>query len=187
MDLPMLKTPRLLLRPFAPEDLPALFELLRDEEVNRFLPWFPVKTPDETRLFYRQRFARFAWALCLKEDNVPIGYISVGEEAPYDFGYALSRAHWGRGLMTEAARAAVGELERLGLPYLTATHDRNNPQSGRVMQKTGMIYRYSYEEQWQPKDFPVIFRMYQRNFTADGNFVYTGYQDEHPHHFVERI
>ena len=52
-------------------------------------------------------------------------------------------------------------MKKDGLPYITATHDRNNPRSGNVMQKVGMEYCYSYEEQWQPKDFPVVFRMYQ--------------------------
>ena len=47
--------------------------------------------------------------------------------------------------------------------YITATHDVNNPRSGRVMQAIGMRYCYSYEELWQPKNFPVIFRMYQLN------------------------
>ena len=31
------------------------------------------------------------------------------------------------------------------------------------MKRIGMSYRYSYKELWQPKNFPVIFRMYQLN------------------------
>ena len=34
------------------------------------------------------------------------------------------------------------------------------------MRKLGMTYRYSYEELWQPKNFPVIFRMYQLNLNG---------------------
>lgn len=30
-----------------------------------------------------------------------------------------------------------------------------------------MSYQYSYEELWQPKNFPVTFRMYQLNLSAD--------------------
>ena len=40
------------------------------------------------------------------------------------------------------------------------------------MQKLGMKYCYSYEEHWQPKNFPVVFRMYQLNFNEDDTFVY---------------
>ena len=43
MDTRRLETDRLLLRPFGPADLEALYLLLRDEEVNAFLPWFPGK------------------------------------------------------------------------------------------------------------------------------------------------
>ena len=39
---PRLITPRLVLRRFAPEDLPAMLAIWGDRrEVNTFLPWFP--------------------------------------------------------------------------------------------------------------------------------------------------
>lgn len=52
-----LETERLLLRRFTENDLNAFFEIFRDEEVNRFLPWFPVKTMEKARAFYEKRFA----------------------------------------------------------------------------------------------------------------------------------
>ena len=64
---------------------------------------------------------------------------------------------------------------------------RNNPRSGNVMRKLGMTYRYSYEELWQPKNFPVIFRMYQLNLNGDNEFVYRKYWDEATNHFVEDL
>lgn len=76
------------------------------------------------------------------------------------------------GIMTEACRALIWKLKTTDLPYITATHDRKNPGSGRVMEKIGMNYQYSYEEQWQPKDILVVFRMYQLNFDADQDRVY---------------
>ena len=54
-NTPRLETPRLILRRFVPEDAPALWELLRDREVNRFLPWFPVETLAEAEKFLRER------------------------------------------------------------------------------------------------------------------------------------
>lgn len=45
------------------------------------------------------------------------------------------------------------------------------------MQKVGMTYRYSYKEQWQPKNLPVIFRMYQLNLNGNNDFVYKKYWD----------
>lgn len=40
----------------------------------------------------------------------------------------------GRGYMTEAAAAVVERLRADGLPFLTATHDADNPKSGAVME-----------------------------------------------------
>ena len=37
-----LTTERLVLRRFTAEDADAVFTLLRDREVNTFLPWFPI-------------------------------------------------------------------------------------------------------------------------------------------------
>lgn len=47
MNTPILKTERLILRKFTEADIEALFLILKDEEVNRFLPWYPVKNMPE--------------------------------------------------------------------------------------------------------------------------------------------
>lgn len=194
MNTPRLETPRLVLRKFTENDLEALFLLLRDEEVNTFLPWFPVKNEEETRAFYEERFAAhyakeqsYAYAVCLKADDVPIGYIKAETDDSHDFGYALRKEYWGRGFITEAGRALIGQLKKDGVPYITATHDAQNPRSGAVMRRLGMKYRYSYEEQWQPKDYPVIFRMYQMNFDGQEDRIYRKYWNLYEKHFVETL
>ena len=103
----------------------------------------------------------------------------------YDFGYALRKEFWHKGLVTEASRAVVAQLMKDGVPYITATHDKNNPRSGGVMKQLGMKYQYSYEEQWQPKNIPVIFRMYQLNLDGDQTRVYRKYWDHSVVHFIE--
>ena len=194
MNSPLLETERLILRKFSDCDMEALFLILKDEEVNRFLPWYPVKNMEETEKFYRERYVSkytqpqgYAYAICLKEDDFPIGYIKVDMEEHHDFGYGLRKEFWHKGLVTEAGKAVVEQVRKDGLPYITATHDRNNPRSGNVMQKVGMIYCYSYEEQWQPKNFPVIFRMYQLNFRENDSFVYQKYWNESAKPFVEQL
>lgn len=178
MNTPTLETERLILRKFTRQDMEALYLILKDEEVNKFLPWYPVKNIEETEKFYEERYALkytqpqgYAYAICLKEDNFPIGYIKVDMEEHHDFGYGLRKEFWHRGIVTEAGKAVVEQVKKDGLPYITATHDRNNPRSGNVMKKVGMKYCYSYEEQWQPKDFLVIFRMYQLNFNDNTDFA----------------
>ena len=182
-----LETKRLLLRPFGPADLEALYLLLRDEEVNTFLPWFPVRDLDETARFYQERFLGrpYSLAICQKGDGIPVGYIKADMEDSHDFGYALLREFWHLGIVTEAGRALVDRLREDHVPYITATHDKNNPRSGGVMRQLGMRYCYSYVEQWQPKDFPVTFRMYQLNLDGREDRVYSGYWDLHETHFVE--
>ena len=39
MNTPALETERLILRKFTEKDMEALFLILKDEEVNQFLPW----------------------------------------------------------------------------------------------------------------------------------------------------
>lgn len=194
MNTPILETERLILRKFTEEDIDALFFILKEEEVNRFLPWYPMKNIEETKRFYEERYVTnygrsqaYAYAICLKSDNFPIGYININTEEPHDFGYGLRKEFWRHGIVTEAAKTVVEQVKKDGISYITATHDRNNPRSGNVMQKVGMKYCYSYEEQWQPKDFLVVFRMYQLNFRENDDFVYTKYWDKYENHFFEEI
>ena len=192
MNTPTLETERLILRKFTEQDLGAFYHIYSDQEVNRFLPWFPLKNMDEARRFFEERYAAkyaqpqaYAYAICLKRDNVPIGYIKVDMEEHHDFGYGLRKDFWHRGIVTEAARAVVEQVKKDGLDYITATHDRDNPRSGGVMRNIGMRYRYSYEEQWQPKDILVTFRMYQLNLDGREDRVYRHYWDTSAVHFVE--
>lgn len=84
----------------------------------------------------------------------------------------------------EAAKAVLAQMKRDGMTYARATHDEKNPASGRVMEKIGMKYRYSYREQWQPKNIPVIFRMYQINLDGKDDRVYRAYWERYPEHFI---
>lgn len=189
-NTPPLTTPRLLLRRFTPDDTPAMWELLQDEEVNTFLPWFPVKTLEEARQHLQERYLSqysraqsYHYAVCLRETGQLIGYANVSDTEARDLGYGFRKEFWHQGFATEAARAILEQLRRDGVPYITATHDVNNPHSGAVMRKLGMQYQYSYEEQWQPKNILVTFRMYQLNLDGKDR-VYRAYWEQYPH-FVE--
>lgn len=194
MNTPTLKTKRLVLRKFTEQDMEALFLILRDREVNKFLPWYPLKDLEETKKFYRERYASnyaqlqgYAYAICLKENDFPVGYINVDMEEAHDLGYGLRKEFWHKGIVSEAAKAVLEQTKKDGLPYITATHDKNNPRSGNVLKKIGMKYCYSYEEQWQPKNFPVIFRMYQINFDDNTVFIYKKYWNTYNNHFIEKL
>lgn len=192
MNTPTLETERLILRKFSEDDLEAMFKIYSDKEVNRFLPWFPLSTVEETKLFYKREYAEkyilksaYNYAICLKEDNYPIGYINVSMNDSYDFGYGLRKEFWHNGVVTEASKVVIEQLRKDGVPYITATHDVNNPRSGKVMKRLGMKYQYSYEERWMPKDILVTFRMYQLNLNGSNCKIYKKYWDNSAVHFVE--
>ena len=192
MNTPLLETERLILRKFTENDIEALYFLLKDEEVNIFLPWFPLKNMDEAKRFFEERFAgnykkpcAYNYAICLKNDNYPIAYVNVNMDDSYDFGYGIRKEFWHKGIVTEAGKAVVEQLKKDNIPYITATHDIKNPRSGGVMKQLGMKYQYSYEEQWQPKKLVVTFRMYQLNLNGANERVYRKYWDESDVHFIE--
>ena len=55
------------------------------------------------------------------------------------------------------------------------------------MKKLGMKYQYSYEEQWQPKNILVTFRMYQLNLDGNEERVYKKYWNMYKKHFIEEL
>lgn len=185
---PFLRTERLILRPFEERDIQAVFQIYSDRETNRFLPWFPISSLQQAQQILEQKRREdsgYRYAICFQEDDIPIGYVQIDGQEPWDLGYGLRSEFWGRGLAAEAARAAADRARRDGLPYLTATHDVENPRSGAVMRKIGMTYRYSYHELWQPKNRQVVFRLYQLDFTCPAGWNYRGYWEKSPQAFVE--
>ena len=191
----MLNTQRLIIRKFYIDDTESLFSILSDEEVNKYLPWFPFKSLEDTKNHLVNFYLKtndnnnfYRYAVCLKENNIPIGYIHFeNNNDNNDFGYGLKKEYWNKGIITEAAKTVMEELKRNNVKYITATHDRNNIASGEVMKKIGMTYKYSYEELWQPKNFLVVFRMYQLNLDDNKERVYKGYLEKYSNHFIEYI
>ena len=141
-----LETPRLLLRAFTFEDAPAMYAgWAADPEVTRFLTWLPhesVQVSHDT-IGYWLMTNDPTWCVVEKASMRPVGSLSV---VSYDLkaetaeaGYCYSRAVWGRGYGAEALRALIDALfTRFGAKRVTAKHDLENPNSGRVMQKAGM-------------------------------------------------
>ncbi|MDE6196091.1 MAG: GNAT family N-acetyltransferase [Erysipelotrichaceae bacterium] len=186
--LKQLETSRLILRMFEEKDMEAIWEIFKDEKVNTYLPWFPLQTLAEAKTFFHQNILGnddYRYAICLKEENVPIGYVTVSMQESHDFGYGLLEKYWRQGIVSEAARAVMEHVKNEGLSFLTATHDINNEHSGYVMQSLGMKYQYTYEELWQPKNKIVHFRMYQLNFD-ESDFVFKDYWEKSKVRYIEK-
>lgn len=203
-----IETARLVLRRFTEQDGPAAFRFLSDERVMHFLPWFCAQDVDEATAFLDTHFMSWyrradagergelgmpldlRYAICPREGEragEPVGLVNISAcTDAFDLGYALAPKAWHQGLASEAAGALVAAARAAGFPYLTATHDRENPRSGAVMARVGMTYRYTYLEQWQPKDIPVHFRLWQVDL-APGVPTYRAYWDRYPEHEVEAL
>ena len=49
----------------------------------------------------------FRYAVCLKEDNIPIGYVWLSNDSSHDLGYGLRSDYWNKGIISEAALKIV--------------------------------------------------------------------------------
>lgn len=79
---------------------------------------------------------------------MPIGYVHVSSDGSHDLGYGLRKEFWHKGICMEACRAVIGRLKQSEIPYITATHDVNNPRSGKVMQAIGNETALQFFPQW---------------------------------------
>jgi len=160
-DLPLLvETPRLRLRPLELGDTDALFALASDPEVAKTMSWDAHRDRTDTVAFLermlttRNEGTSIGWAILL--EGKPIGVISI-DGIRWDFrawrvdraemGYWLGRPHWGQGIMSEAATAALRfAFETLGLHKVTIGCVEGNAGSQAIIEKLGFRYLAIFEE-----------------------------------------
>lgn len=83
------------------------------------------------------------WALIHAADSRLIGFcgFAASDEGP-EIGWRLAPAYWGRGLASEAARAALHHgFETLGFSQVIATVQPDNRASIRIVEKLGMLFQ----------------------------------------------
>ncbi len=148
----VIETERLILRPYTVFDAEAMYRnWASSDEVTRYLTWQAHTGVDATRKLLElwvesyQDPAVYHWGITLKGNDTVIGDISVvhmnDKTAAAELGWCMGQAWWGQGIMPEAALAVRDYLfDRVGFHRIQARHDKNNPKSGRVMQKIGMQY-----------------------------------------------
>ena len=148
----ILETERLALREWTPDDDEALFGLVSDAEVMRYVddgkPWGDVGRVREwiARLnkSYRTRgFSR--WAVVEREGGLVVGscgFAPLPWSGEIDFGYMFRRDRWGRGYATEIGRAAMRYgFDRYGFKEVVASIAPDNDASRGVLSKLGFVYR----------------------------------------------
>lgn len=147
-----LETARLLLRRFCVEDAESMYRhWASDDEVTRYLTWPSHQSAADTAgylAFVETEYDKpttYNWGIVLKETGELIGNISATVEneavSSLEMGWSLCRRYWGQGMMPEAAAEVFRFLfDEVEANRLVARHDVDNPKSGRVMQKLGMVF-----------------------------------------------
>ncbi|MDD3367226.1 MAG: GNAT family N-acetyltransferase [Sphaerochaetaceae bacterium] len=150
LSSPILTSRRLILRPFTLDDAQALFAWAGDIEVTKYLRFTAHRDISESKKVIQRWIEEakkpplFHWAIMLREDNRVIGSISIEILSAHDnrgeVGYCIAKSDWNQGYATEALRTVLEfGLERAGFHRIEACHSVENPGSGKVMKKAGML------------------------------------------------
>jgi RimJ/RimL family protein N-acetyltransferase len=150
VQIPTLTTERLILRPFAEQDVDALHRVLSDRQVHRYFPRTEPPSREQVEKIIARQLAHWEehgcgwWAVVWREREELIGWCGLQflpEFGETEVAYLLSRPYWGQGLATEAARAAARfGFQTLGLERLVAIAHVENAASQRVIEKLGMSF-----------------------------------------------
>lgn len=149
-----LDTANLILRPLEVADVPAYAAFRSDPQVMRYLP--PAARDGDQATIAAQRVPAFLahwkqhgygiWGVFERGSGALVGHCGLNHIEDYDETevlYALARHAWGRGLATEAARAAVDfGFGPMGLTRIIALVHPDNVASQRVLAKLGLAYRH---------------------------------------------
>ena len=147
---PSIEAEHLLLRPVTLDDAEAMFEYASDRENTRYT--FPTnQSLEETKNNIAQFYLANPlgrWGIELKDNGKFIGTIDLHKIDPVlkkaAIGYIINKKYWNQGLATEANRAVIElAFEKIGMNKLTALHDKDNPASGKVMEKSGMYFSHA--------------------------------------------
>jgi [ribosomal protein S5]-alanine N-acetyltransferase len=140
------QTARLVLRPIAAGDAPAIFDgYAQDPEVTRFLTWRPHRVIAETDAYVAHCLSASVartYVLMERRDDTLLGALDLRRPEAHrlSFGYVLARLAWGQGLMTEALAEVVRwAMAQPPVWRIGAVCDVENVASARVMEKAGLV------------------------------------------------
>ncbi len=137
-----IETERLLLRPLAVADAPALARLFADDweaikQTGR-MPWPPTEAALRRWIAMYIAPASHSFLMTTRQDRAAVGGIGFGGHGgTAELGYALGRRFWGQGYATEGVRAMAVHAAGLGYRVLEAFSFLENPASVRVLEKAG--------------------------------------------------
>lgn len=165
----IIKTKRLILRPWQEEDLEPFARLNADPCVMEYFP--SVKSYTETVEEYHRilaHFKKYGWGFCaatLATNLEFIGFIGLRFDdfaAPFtpavEIGWRLASKHWGKGYATEGALASLKYgFENLQLKEVISFTSTLNTRSIAVMKKIGMHHEITddFDNPKLPENHPL--------------------------------
>ena len=160
----IIKTERLILRPWEESDAGDLFRYASDPDIGPAAGWPAHKSEEESLEIIKTAFyGKDAYAVCLKEDGRAIGAIELKIDSltfrpeksddECELGFWIGKPFWGQGLIPEAGRAmlrrAFGEL---GMSKVWCGYYDGNEKSKRAQEKLGFKYSFTVEN----ADVPLL-------------------------------
>lgn len=148
---PILRSERLVLRPFTLDDAGVVQRLAGDRDIADTTLTIPHPYEDGVAERWIGSHGRafengtsVTYAVTLRQTGELVGAIGLTIVREFDqaeMGYWIGKPYWGLGYCTEAARTLMGyAFGELRLNRVHACHFTRNPASGRVMQKAGLRY-----------------------------------------------
>lgn len=147
----VLKTDRLVLRPWRQEDLDDFYEYAKVDGVGQMAGWLPHESKEVTQTIL-DSFITHKKTFALELNGKVIGSLGIENYKEDEFpeldglqgrsiGYVLSKDYWGQGLMPEAVKVVQRYLfEEEKFDFLVVSHYDFNNQSRRVIEKSGFQY-----------------------------------------------
>ncbi|HEU4322814.1 MAG TPA: GNAT family N-acetyltransferase, partial [Roseiflexaceae bacterium] len=160
---PVLETEHLVLRALTPDDAEALFAIMSDPKVIRYFGALPMterrqaaERIEQVQADFRQQNG-IRWAITRRGDDRLIGSCGfwrlIKPHFRAELGYDLSPDWWGRGIMPEAAGAALEfAFTAMGLHSVEAHIHPANIGSRRVLEKL----RFAQEGYFRENYYDVV-------------------------------
>lgn len=147
LDMPIVETKRLLLRPIHEDDANDLFACYADPLVTRYLTFTAHQNVEQTKQVLRVCYLPYirmgqpqTWSMIWKEEHTVIGVIGFHtmEDDHAQVGYMLQQKYWNLGIMKEAMQALLNVgFMYTGLRRIEALYEKEHMASEKLLKSCG--------------------------------------------------
>ena len=155
-----IETERLILKPWSEDDAADLYAYAKDTNVGPHAGWKPHSDVAESlRIIQTLFLPNDVWAITIKGSGKIIGSVGLEPDKKRpgvnssELGYSLSKEYWGKGVMTEAAKAVMKfAFEVFKSEVIAAQTGPSNKRSQGVLLKCGFTYEGTMRKVYKTYD-----------------------------------